>query len=196
MAEEVALDVFAKDVANGSAEARLALAERLKAAGLWTGKVSSTFNVKYYNALIKLEEQYKSQVALNKLIGSTAPVTRFDVLATAVAEGTGAGSGSTATTQTYITSPSQTAKILDSVAEDLLGRKLTKAERQKYTKLINEQQRKQPTVTTSGAGVSSTRGGIDEQQFITEQIGATAEAKTNLATDAYAILMQELGGLR
>jgi hypothetical protein len=73
---------------------------------------------------------------------------------------------------------------------------LTKAEKNKYTKLINEQQRKQPTVTTSGAGVSSTRGGVDEQQFITEQIGATAEAKTNRATDAYAILMQELGGLR
>jgi hypothetical protein len=196
MAEEVALDVFAKDVANGSAEARLALAERLKAAGLWTGKVSSTFNVKYYNALIKLEEQYKSQVALNKLIGSTAPVTRFDVLATAVAEGTGAGSGSTATTQTYITSPSQTAKILDSVAEDLLGRKLTKAERQKYTKLINTEQKRQPSRNVSGKGFSTTTGGVDEQQFIEEKIGATAEAKTNRATDAYSVMMQELGGLQ
>jgi hypothetical protein len=196
MAEEVALDVFAKDVANGSAEARLALAERLKAAGLWTGKVSSTFNVKYYNALIKLEEQYKSQVALNKLIGSTAPVTRFDVLATAVAEGTGAGSGSTATTQTYITSPSQTAKILDSVAEDLLGRKLTKAERQKYTKLINTEQKRQPSRNVSGKGFSTTTGGVDEQQFIEEKIAATGEAKTNRATDAYAVMMQELGGLQ
>jgi hypothetical protein len=73
---------------------------------------------------------------------------------------------------------------------------LTKAEKNKYTKLINEQQRKQPSVTTTGKGFSSTRGGIDEQQFITEQIGATAEAKTNRATDAYAIMMQELGGLR
>jgi hypothetical protein len=196
MAEEVALDVFAKDVANGSAEARLALAERLKAAGLWTGKVSSTFNVKYYNALIKLEEQYKSQVALNKLIGSAAPVTRLDVLTSAIAEGTGAGSGSTATTQTYITSPSQTAKILDSVAEDLLGRKLTKAERQKYTKLINTEQKRQPSRNVSGKGFSTTTGGVDEQQFIEEKIAATGEAKTNRATDAYAVMMQELGGLQ
>jgi len=86
--------------------------------------------------------------------------------------------------------------LLDTVAEDLLGRKLTKAEKSKYTQLINTQQRKQPSVRTDGKGFSSTRGGIDEQQFITEQIGATAEAKTNRATDAYAVMMQELGGLR
>jgi len=196
MAEEVALDVFAKDIANGSAEARLALAERLKAAGLWTGKVSSTFNVKYYNSLIKLEEQYKSQVALNKLIGSTAPVTRFDVLATAVKEGTGTGTGTTATTQTYITSPTQTAKLLDTVAEDLLGRKLTKAEIQKYTKLINTEQKRQPSRNVSGKGFSTTTGGVDEQQFIEEKIAATGEAKTNRATDAYSVMMQELGGLQ
>jgi hypothetical protein len=80
MADEVTLDVFAKDVANGSKEARLALAQQLKDAKLWTGKVTSDFNIKYYNALVKLEEKYKAQVALNKLIGSTAPVTRYDVL--------------------------------------------------------------------------------------------------------------------
>jgi hypothetical protein len=197
MAEEVALDVFAKDVANGSAPARLALAEQLKAAGLWTGKVSSTFNVKYYNALIKLEEQYKAQVALNKLIGSAVPVTRFDVLASTIADGDGTGgSGPTTTAQTYITSPTQTSKLLDTVAQDLLGRKLTKAEKNKYTQLVNQEQKKQPSMTTSGKGFSTTRGGVDEQQFITEKIAATGEAKTNRATDAYAVMMQELGGLQ
>jgi hypothetical protein len=112
-------------------------------------------------------------------------------------EGAQTGTGETKTTaSTYVTSPSQTAKLLDTVAEDLLGRKLTKEEKNKYTKLINAQQKKQPSVTTSGQGFSTTRGGIDEQQFVTEQIGATAEAKTNRATDAYAIMMQELGGLQ
>jgi hypothetical protein len=77
-----------------------------------------------------------------------------------------------------------------------LGRKLTKAEQSKYTKLINAQQKRQPSVTTAGKGFSSTRGGIDEAQFITEKIAGTAEAKTNRATDAYSIMMQELGGLR
>jgi hypothetical protein len=86
--------------------------------------------------------------------------------------------------------------LLDTVAQDLLGRKLTKAEKNKYTQLINSEQKKQPSVVTSGKGFSTTRGGVDEQQLLTEKIGATAEAKTNRATDAYAVMMQELGGLQ
>jgi len=195
MAEEVTLEVFAKDVANGSDAARLALAEQLKNAGFWTGSVTSDFNVKYYNALAKLEEAYKSQVALNKLVGSTKPVTRYDVLLSSKEEGTGTG-GPTTTKQTYVTSPTQTAKILETVAQDLLGRSLTKAEKAKYQKLINAEQKRQPAVNVSGKGFSTTTGGLDEQQFITEKIAGTAEAKTNQASDAYTILMQELGGLR
>jgi len=197
MAEQT-FEVFVQGVYRGSPEARLALAQQLKNAGLYTGKVSANFDTKYYTALTKLEAAYQQQVALNKTVGETAMPNRYDILTTLMAEGadTGDGGGPTTTTQTYVTSPSQTAKLLNTVAEDLLGRKLTKAEQSKYTKLINAQQKKQPSVTTSGQGFSSTRGGIDEQQFVTEQIGATAEAKTNRATDAYSIMMQELGGLR
>jgi hypothetical protein len=195
MAEEVTLEVFAKDVANGSDAARLALAQQLKNAGFWTGSVTSDFNVKYYNALVKLEGAYKSQVALNKMVGSTKPVTRYDVLLSSKEEGAGTG-GPTTTKQTYVTSPTQTAKILETVAQDLLGRSLTKAEKAKYQKLINAEQKRQPAVNVSGKGFSTTTGGLDEQQFITEKIAGTAEAKTNQASDAYTILMQELGGLR
>jgi hypothetical protein len=191
MAEEVTLEVFAKDVANGSDAARLALAQQLKNAGFWTGSITSDFNVKYYNALVKLEGAYKSQVALNKMVGSTKPVTRYDVLLSSKEE-----SGPTTTKQTYVTSPTQTAKILETVAQDLLGRSLTKAEKAKYQKLINAEQKRQPAVNVSGKGFSTTTGGLDEQQFITEKIAGTAEAKTNQASDAYTILMQELGGLR
>lgn len=196
MADEVTLAVFAKDVAEGSKEARLALAQQLKDAGFWTGSLSSDFNVKYYNALAKLEEAYRSQVTLNKIVGITKPVTRYDVLLSSKQEATGAGGGPTTTKQTYVTSPTQTAKILETVAQDLLGRSLTEAEKDKYQKLINAEQKRQPSVNVSGKGFSTTTGGVDEQQFITEKIAGTAEAKTNQASDAYTILMQELGGLR
>ena len=189
---EVSLDVFAKDVANASDEARLALAQRLKDAGLWTGKISSKFDIRYYGALVKLEEQYQGQIALNKLVGSTAPTGRYDVLTSILAD----DDEPTTTRQTYITSPSQTAKLLDTVAVDLLERKLTKAEKAKYLKMINAEQKRQPSVQTSGKGFNTTRGGIDEGQFITEKLEETAEAKTVRATDAYAIMMQEFGGLR
>lgn len=193
--QEVTLDVFAKDVANASEEARLALAQRLKDAGLWKGDISSKFDIKYYGALVKLEEQYQGQIALDKLIGAKAPASRYDVLTSILADKEGDGS-STTTKQTYITSASQTAKLLDAVAVDLLERKLTQAEKAKYLKMINAEQKRQPSIQTSGKGFSTTQGGVDETQFITEKLEATAEAKTVRATDAYAIMMQEFGGLR
>jgi|688.fasta_scaffold320339_2 hypothetical protein len=197
MADEMTLDAFAKNVANGSDEARLALAQQLKNAGLWTGKVSSKFDIKYYNALVKLEEKYRSQVALDKLVGSTTAASRYDVLTSLMEEGgEDTSAGPKTTRQTYVTSPTQTAKLLDTVAQDLLGRNLTKAEKAKYTRLINTEQKRQPSVTVSGAGFSTTTGGVDEEQFVTEKLQATGEAKTYRATDAYTVMMQELGGLR
>ena len=194
--QEVSLDVFAKDVASGSDAARLALAQRLKDAGLWKGKISSKFDIKYYGALAKLEEKYQGQIALDKIIGATTTTSRYDVLTGILAGGDGSDDGPTTTKQTYVTSASQTAKLLDAVAVDLLERKLTKAEKAKYLKLINAEQKRQPSVQTSGKGFSTTQGGIDETQFITEKLEATSEAKTVRATDAYAIMMQEFGGLR
>jgi hypothetical protein len=194
---EVAFDVFVKGISQASNDARLALAERLKEAGIWTGKVSSKFDLKYYTALAKLEERYQGQIALDKMIGATTPTKRYDVLTSIISgDEEGGDSGPTTTRQTYVTSASQTAKLLDTIAVDLLERKLTKAEKAKYLKMINAEQRKQPSVQTAGKGFVTTKGGVDEEQFITEKLEATSEAKTVRATDAYAIMMQEFGGLR
>jgi hypothetical protein len=194
--QEVSLDVFAKDVAAATDAQRLALAQRLKDAGLWKGKISSKFDIKYYGALVKLEEQYQGQIALDKLIGSTTTTNRYDVLTGILASGDGSDDGPKTTKQTYITSASQTAKLLNTVAVDLLERDLTKAEQAKYLKMINAAQRGEPAIQTSGDGFSTTQGGVDEQQFIKEKLQETSEAKTVRATDAYAIMMQEFGGLR
>lgn len=194
---EVAFDVFVKGISQASNDARLALAQRLKDAGIWKGKVSSKFDLKYYTALAKLEEKYQGQVALDKMVGATTPTARYDVLADIIASGDEEGDGGPKTTkQTYVTSASQTAKLLNAVAVDLLERNLTKAEQAKYLKMINAEQRKQPSVQTSGDGFTTTMGGVDEEQLITEKLQATQEAKNVRATDAYTVLMKEFGGLR
>jgi hypothetical protein len=188
---------FIQGLSKAPQDTIVKISQQLKDAKLYKGKITGKFDIKLYNALVEASQGYKGVNLFAQKFGTPA-VSPLDYLQQIGMEGaeTGATGEPKTTVSTYVTSPSQTAKLLNTVAEDLLGRKLTKAEKNKYTKLINEQQRKQPTVTTAGGGVSSTRGGIDEQQFITEQIGATAEAKTNRATDAYAIMMQELGGLR
>jgi hypothetical protein len=194
-------DTSFTDFINGLSKAPedliIKITQQLKDANLYKGKITGKFDAKLYSALITASQGYKGANLFAEKF-DTARVTPLDYLEQIGMEGVeaGTGTGPKTTVTTYVTSASQTAKLLNAVSEDLLGRKLTKAEQAKYTKLINQQQKKQPAVTTTGSGVSSTRGGVDEQQFITEQIGATAEAKTNLATDAYTILMQELGGLR
>jgi hypothetical protein len=196
MANELTLEEFAKNVSKSTDEARLALAQQLDAAGFWDGKVSSKFDIKYYTALTKLEAAYQQQAAVDKLIESESSTKRLDVLTNTIAEGGSGDGGPKTTAQTYITSASQTSKILDAVAQDLIERKLTDAEKAKYLKIINQEQRRQPSIQTTGEGFVTTRGGVDEEALLREKIGATAEAKTASATDAYTIMLEELGGLR
>jgi hypothetical protein len=194
-------DTSFEDFINGLSRAPedliIKISQQLKDAKLYKGKVTGKFDINLYNALISASQGYKGANLFAQKFDMpvVSPISYLEQIGMEGAD-TGVAGAPRTTVQTYITSPSQTAKLLNTVAEDLLGRKLTKAEQSKYTKLINAQQKKQPSVNTSGKGFSTTRGGVDETQFITEQIGATAEAKTNRATDAYSIMMQELGGLR
>jgi hypothetical protein len=197
MAEQVDLQVFAKELASKSEEARLQFAQLLKQAGLLKGTASAKFDIKYYEALVRLEEKYQQQKALNNLLQDATPLGRQDVLIDLITAGDGGtGDGPKTTSQTYITSKTQTDKILDAIAQDLLDRKMTKAEKDKYTKFINSAQRSQPDIQTSGDGYSVTRGGVDEEQLVRDRLAQTGEAKTKRATDAYTIMLDELGGLR
>ena len=198
--QDTSFDDFINGLSRAPEDLIIKISQQLKDAKLYKGKITGKFDINLYNALIEASQGYKGANLFAEKFGTpvVSPISYLEQIGMEGAEsGTGVSTGAPKTTvQTYVTSPSQTAKLLNTVAEDLLGRKLTKAEQSKYTKLINAQQKKQPSVNTSGKGFSTTRGGVDETQFITEQIGATAEAKTNRATDAYSVMMQELGGLR
>jgi hypothetical protein len=186
---------FIQGLSKAPEDLIIKISQQLKDAKLYKGKITNKFDINLYNALIGASEGYKGANLFAEKFGQPR-VSPIDFLEEIGREGLDDEGTPRTKVQTYVTSASQTAKLLDTVAEDLLGRKLNKAEKKKYTELINQQQRNQPSVTTSGKGFSSTRGGVDEAQFISEKIGATAEAKTNRATDAYTIMLEELGGLR
>jgi hypothetical protein len=195
--QDTSFDDFINGLSRAPEDLIIKISQQLKDAKLYKGKVTGKFDINLYNALIEAKQAYKGASVFAQKYDQpvVSPIAYLEQIGMEGAD-TGVAGEPRTTVQTYITSPSQTAKLIDTVAQDLLGRKLTKAEKKKYTQLINTQQKKQPSVNTSGKGFSTTRGGVDETQFITEQIGATAEAKTNRATDAYSIMMQELGGLR
>ena len=191
---------FVQDLAKSKEETRLVFAQQLKKAGLLKGEPTSSINkTNYFEALGKLEELYVKRVSVNNILGIKTDPNRINFLAAYLAEGNYGDSDTgdpKTTAQTYITSPSQTAKLVNTVAQDLLGRDLTKAEQAKYLKLVNAQQKAQPAMQTTGTGFTTTRGGVDEEQIVTEQIAQTGEARTKRATDAYSMMLQELGGLQ
>jgi hypothetical protein len=195
--QDTSFEDFINGLSRASEDSIIKISQQLKDANLYKGKITGKFDIKLYNALITASQGYKGANLFAQKFGQQAldPFAYLEQIGMEGADTEVTGAPKT-TVQTYLTSPTQTAKLLNTVAEDLLGRKLTKAEQNKYTKLINAQQKKQPSVQTAGKGFVTTRGGVDEQQFIEEKIGATAEAKTNRATDAYSVMMQELGGLQ
>ena len=196
MAEPDSIDDFILVMQRASESTRASIAQQLKDSGFYKGKVTGKFDQKLYTALKVFGVELKGARDFQVKFGQTPPSV-LDYLQERASEGTDDGTGAPKTTrQTYVTSPTQTAKLLDTVAQDLLGRNLTKAEKAKYTRLINTEQKRQPSVQTTGKGFSTTQGGVDEEQFVTEKLQATGEAKTYRATDAYTVMMQELGGLR
>ena len=182
---EVSLAVFAKDVANGSDEARLALAKQLKDAGLWTGNISSRFDIKYYGALIKLEDQYQGQIALHKLLGRPATANRYDSLASLLADGGGASKTRTSKSPRVYDSTTAQA-LITAVMQDQVGRGPSKAELKKYTQAVQRAQRTAPTTTI-------TTGGINEQQFLINEIAGTDEAQAQKVKSFYDVFKQAIG---
>jgi hypothetical protein len=195
--QEVSLDIFAKDVARGSDEARLALAQQLKDAGLWKGNISSRFDIKYYGALVKLEEQYQGQIALNKLLGVPTATTRYDSLASLLADGDGGASKTRVSKSTRLSDSTTAEALVTAVMQDQVGRGPSTAELKKYTQALQKAQTTAPvtTVTTGGdsTSTSQTTGGINEQQFLINEIAGTDEARVQKVKLYYDVFKQAIG---
>ena len=197
--QEVSLDVFAKDVSRGSDAQRLAFAQQLKDAGLWTGKISSKFDIKYYGALVKLEERYQGQIALDKLIGSTTTTSRYNVLAGILAGGkVGEDKGPSVVEDITAYTPESAKMLINSVIKDTLGRKATTAEITKYTSALKKIQQQAASTTTyktvGGKQTRVTTPGINEQQYLVDQVSGTDEGRANKVLGFYETFMNALGG--
>ena len=195
--QEVSLDVFAKDIADASDEARLALAQQLKDAGLWKGNISSRFDIKYYGALVKLEEQYQGQIALDKLLKRPTTTTRYDSLAGLLADGDGGASKTRVSKSTRLSDATTAEALVTAVMQDQVGRGPSTAELKKYTQALQKAQAAAPvtTVTTGGDSTttSQTTGGINEQQFLINEIAGTDEARAQKVKSYYDVFKQAIG---
>ena len=183
----------AAELYNLSEADRKIIAQRLKNAGY---KVS--VSGKYSDKLLAAYSSASQKAALqSSLIGQVFTVGQYldQEAAARVAEG---GSGPSVRKEVRISDQTTAKALIDAIFQDTLGRKASGKEILKYTKNLQAAQKAAPTVTTyatsGGTTSSTTTGGINEQQYLIDQIAGTDEAKANQVLGYYKTFMDALGG--
>lgn len=179
---------------NLSEADRKILAQRLKNAGYKvavTGKYSDKLLSAYSTASMKAALQ-------SQMIGQPFTVAQYldQEAAARIAEG-GTG-GPSVRKETRISDQTTAKALIDAIFQDTLGRKASGKEILKYTKGLQAAQKAAPTITTystsGGTTSATTTGGINEQQYLLDQIAGTDEAKANQVLGYYKTFMNALGG--
>lgn len=179
---------------NMSDADRKILAQRLKNAGYKvavTGKYSDKLLSAYSTASMKAALQ-------SQMIGQAFTVGQYldQEAAAKIAEG-GTG-GPKVRKETRISDTTTAKALIDAIFQDTLGRKASGKEILKYTSALQKAQKAAPTITSystsGGTTTSTTTGGINEQQYLIDQIAGTDEAKTNQVLGYYKTFMDALGG--
>lgn len=185
----------AVELYNLSEQDRKIIAQRLKNAGY---KVS--VSGKYSDKLLAAYSSASQKAALqSSLIGQVFTVGQYldQEAAARIAEG-GVGGGPSVRKETRISDQTTAKALIDAIFQDTLGRKASGKEILKYTKNLQAAQKAAPTVTTYSTSVgttsATTTGGINEQQYLIDQIAGTDEAKSNQVLGYYKAFMDALGG--
>ena len=178
---------------------RIAYATKLKAAGYSVGPingaVTKSLRQAWLSAHSALDAETRAAMQAGVQSGSSANLDAF-LSANAGTGGTGAGKAGTSIAKQQINDTAATS-LINTIFQDLAGQKASSTDVAKYTKLLRAAQAANPVKTVyDGTGKSSTTGGIDTQQFLTQKIEGTAPVQDQRTRNAMTLMMQELGGLR
>jgi hypothetical protein len=170
---------------------RKALAQQLKDAGFKvpvTGRYDTTVRSAFLSAneALSTEISYLSQNDPQRLSEVSYDLTSF---LEEQSRSLGDGDGINVRKDVRIADETTARTLINAVLKDALGRGATKEELKKYTSLLQQAQRDAPTVTTTNISgdVASyqTTGGLDEGQFLIQEIAGTDEAKANKVFNYY-----------
>jgi hypothetical protein len=162
----------------------------LKAAGYYRGKVGNKYTPAFQKALVAAESDRAS-------INLVSPMSREQFFAQLEPVSTGSGSsGPTTVTSVTKYKPEAAKQLVDSIIKDTLGRSATAAEIKKYSAMLKGIEGKAANVTTYGTGSKQTQttvAGLNEQQYLVDQISGTDEGKANKVLGFYETFMNALG---
>jgi hypothetical protein len=166
----------------------------LKAAGYYKGKITDKYTPALQKAFTKAEEARLS-------ISAVRPMGRDEFLQETISLGGIDGGSGGPTTVTSVTKykPEAAQQLVDSIIQDTLGRKATAAEVKKYSAMLKKIEGKAASTTTYGKGANQTQttvAGLNEKQYLVDQISGTDEGKANKVLGFYETFMNALGGGR
>jgi hypothetical protein len=164
----------------------------LKSAGYYKGKITSKYTPALQKAFTAAETDRLS-------VSAVSPIGRDEFFKQQVEFNVDGGDGrpSVVTNVTAYT-PESARQLVDSIIRDTLGRKATDAEIKKYTAALKGIQNKAASTTTyktvGGKQTQVTTPGINEQQYLVDQVSGTDEGKANKVLGFYETFMNALGG--
>ncbi len=162
-----------------------AWSKMLKAAGYYKGPITDKYSASLQRALDNAEQDRQT-------IAAVRPLERDAFIQEQIAMGQ-AGGGTTTRKETYISSPTQGTALINNIFQDLLGRKASQQEINKYYKMLTKAQKESPATATYSDTASTTLGGLDSEQYLIDKIAATDEARANKVLDLYSTFMNALG---
>ena len=163
----------------------------LKTSGYYKGKITSKYTPALQAAFFKAEDARMSIFAFN-------PMDRNTFLSMPVDTGTGGSGGPNVVKNVTVFTPELAKNLIEEVIRGSLGRNATNAEIKKYTSVLAGIQDKASTVTkystSGGVQTAQVTPGIDQKQYLIDQIAKTDESKANQVLGYYETFMNALGG--
>lgn len=168
---------------------RVAYATKLKNAGYRVGPITGAVTKDLRQAWLSAHSDLTTEIQAGQALDLNTYLSAN--------AGTGGGSKAGVNVSTSEISDTAAAALINQIYRDLAGEDASPQEVARRTKQLREAQAANPVKTAyDGTGKSKTTGGIDVQQFITEQIKDTAPVEEQRMRDAKTLMAQELGGLR
>jgi len=167
------------------------LSTKLKNAG-YSVKVTSKPTNDLRDQFLKANVDF---VTYNKFNPSSTGL--FGYLSAVSDSGAGGAGGPRVSKSVRLSDPTTAEALVTAVMQDQVGRGPSKAELKKYTQALQRAQTASPTttVTTGGSATttSQTTGGINEQQFLINEIAGTDEARAQKVKSFYDVFKQAIG---
>lgn len=168
---------------------RIAYATKLKAAGYSVGPITGAVTKDLRRSWLTAHSDLQTEIQAGQALDLNTYL--------AANAGTGGAGKAGKSVSTLQINDTDAASIIDSVYKDLTGQAATAEDIAKHTKQIRAAQKANPSTTVyDGTGKSTTTGGINTTQLVTQQLQGTAPVEEQRTRDALTLAAQEMGGLR